>query len=295
MDITELDEADSVEGDLDLKFLKNLMDLFVWPEVARRQAAGQLPTPFGLERFQILMWADEGRKPQVFLNKEVEIVAHVKLTTPDSIAADGSFPLAAIERVNGITPVNEPNAAHATFFQLNGSYHLVCDFTYNRARATDHLKRAEEFLAGAQSEIDARRLSTCVELLWSCAELAAIAILLTVPDPDMLAKKSQNHRVRREKFEAHGKLNFPDHATLFKTTEAHRVPARYLEGEVPDEAELQRLLEDARGLLQYAHRRLRPIGESEDDVHASERASSAVASDPSGLGPRSGVSDATLQ
>lgn len=289
MDITDVDEADSVEDDLEAKFFKNLMDIFVWPEVARRQAAGQLPTPFGLERFQILMWADEGRKSQVLLNEEVEIVAHVKLTTPDSIAADGSVPLAAIERVNRISPVNEPNAAHATFFQLNGSYHLVCDFTYNRARATDRLVRAEEFFAGAQSEIDAGRLSTCVELLWSCAELAAIAILLTVPDPDMLTKKGQNHKARREKFEAHGKLNFPAHATLVKTAEAHRAPARYLEGEVPDEAELRGLLEDARGLIQYAHRRLRPIGEPEDE--ASETASSIV----SGVGLSSGVSGAALQ
>ncbi len=280
MDITATDEGDSIGEALESKFFKNLMDIFVWPEVARRQAVGQLPAPFGLERFQILMWADEGRKPQVLLNEEVTIIAHVKLAAPDLIAADGSVPLAAIERVNRIAPVNEPNAAHATFFQLNGSYHLVCDFTYNRARATDCLVRAEEFFAGAQSEINAGRLSTCVELLWSCAELAATAILLTVPDPDMLTKKSQNHKVRREKFEAHGKLNFPGHASLVKATEVHRAPARYLEGEVPSEGDLRGLLENARGLIQYAHRRLRPIGEPDDD--ASEPAGSAVSDDPGG-------------
>ncbi len=260
MQPSERDTAVDVESH-DL-FLKDLMRLHVWPEVERRQKAGLLPVPFGLKKFQILMWATKERGPKVLLNDEFRILAEATLRRPDAIDPDGSISTEEIERITRIVPVDEPDAAHATFFQLNGAYYFVFDFTYNRSRAEAHLLRAQEFTAAAKSELGAGRSNAAVELLWSGVELAALSILLTHPDPVIMTTKV--HRIRRERFESHGRLNFSAQASLLRDLTELRNSARYLEGPEPSKSEVRRHLRRANKLVQYAQARLHPPGISMD-------------------------------
>jgi len=51
---------------------KHFMDIFITPEVMRRQAIGELPQPVDLRAAQIIFYPD-GKKPTVRINSEVKL------------------------------------------------------------------------------------------------------------------------------------------------------------------------------------------------------------------------------
>ena len=74
----QLFESRDDEEDFARKASKNLLDVFVTPEVTRRQERGELPRPLDLRAAQIIFYAD-GRKPLIRINEEVKAIAKVKL------------------------------------------------------------------------------------------------------------------------------------------------------------------------------------------------------------------------
>ncbi len=57
---------------------RQLMEIFISPEVSRRQEAGELPKPLELHAAQIIFYPD-GRKPEVRINSEAKVIGKVKL------------------------------------------------------------------------------------------------------------------------------------------------------------------------------------------------------------------------
>jgi len=55
-------------------FFEQLMAIYIRPEIARRQAHGQLPVPLALRAAQLICFAD-GRPNLVRLNEEVQAIA----------------------------------------------------------------------------------------------------------------------------------------------------------------------------------------------------------------------------
>ena len=65
-------------GDIFRKAFQNFFDVFITPEVVRRQDVGELPKLLDLHAAQIIFYPD-GRKPEIRINSEVNVIAKIKL------------------------------------------------------------------------------------------------------------------------------------------------------------------------------------------------------------------------
>src|SRR6185437_7914458 len=70
--------ADENVQNFEVKAFQQFMELFVVPELKRRQEAGTLPKPVELTAFQII-WGPDGRERLIRINEEVRVHFVVKL------------------------------------------------------------------------------------------------------------------------------------------------------------------------------------------------------------------------
>lgn len=255
--MTTEERAGGGGSDDDTRFLRDILRLFVKPELERRIERGEVEPPFALERFQVLMWVD--RSAEVRLNDEVQVRVRIRVREGTPLEVGQPVMASDVEGVEVVKPEGEPNAAHATMLKIGDAVYFVFDFTYNRERSEAHLDRAREFLAGAEAELKAGRHNSAVELLWSAGELAGMAFLLTIPDKAILSRKGPLHSMRAAKFDTFGRLNFPERSSLLTDLFTLRKRARYCDpgaGELPDADVLLERVEEVRQTVRYAERRL---------------------------------------
>lgn len=165
------------------------MGIWVLPEIDKRKHEGRLPNNFVLKGTQIIFSLDWGWA-KVRLNEEVKAVAEVEMKTPKNRGK----PIYEHE-VNDIKSIKltdeDSNSAHITLMQFRNNWIIAFDFRYNKKRITSHIEAAKEFLESAKNNLSENRLRPFFEDSFACAELAAKAILLQLPDKEVLhGKKS---------------------------------------------------------------------------------------------------------
>jgi len=172
---------------------QQFMDLYVQPEITRRQEAGEAPTPLTLSRAQIVFSLD-GSPPKVRLNDEVRCVGSAKIKP--GVSKEPGDPIYAHE-LDGFESLDliedERDCGHATFILIGDAWVLSFNFVYNRATSARHIEMAREFCDAARSSLEGGRRRSFLDALFSAAELAAKARLLGwFPDPRF--KKKSSHR-----------------------------------------------------------------------------------------------------
>lgn len=155
--------------------LQQFMDIYVLPEIGRRQELGLLDKPLNLRAAQIIFFPDR-RTPEVRINSEVKAIGEVKLK--DGVTKKPGEAVFESEREGlgkiNLTDEDDPDCGHATMVKLG-------DFRYNKGLSREHIGRAEEFYAAAKFSLDKGNIAACFDNLYSAAELAAKAFLLTIP------------------------------------------------------------------------------------------------------------------
>ncbi len=73
-----MEQQDQSNDEFGKKVFEQFMELFVLPEVKRKQESGELEKPLDLHGAQIIFFPDN-RKPQVRINSEIKGVAEAKL------------------------------------------------------------------------------------------------------------------------------------------------------------------------------------------------------------------------
>jgi len=181
---------------------RQIRDLWIIPELKRRQEAGELSQGFELHAAQVLFFPDE-RKTEVRINNEVQA---------DMEASD-------------------PDCGHITVTRLDDVWKLEWDFRYNKALATKHIEMATQFYQLANLARQRGWFRPFVDTLFSAAELAAKARLLSVY-PDFRRKAS--HKGIKIKYNLWGKLQNvpPEHTTTLNRLTTFRTEARYFEGDL---------------------------------------------------------------
>ena len=206
-----------------------LMNLYVLPEVERRQRAGRATRPFPLRAVQVVFSPDE-RGPLVRLNEEVKCIAGVALKNGvRKIKGDTVFSteVAGLRTVE-LSHQDDPDCGHATALLLDDKWYVSFDFRRNKALASHHVARANEFFATAMLAFSNQHLAPALDALYSAAELAAKAVLLLSPDNSAL-KKSKKHRFVLSRYNAFAKLGYAQpecRSTLNRLAEL-RPEARY--------------------------------------------------------------------
>jgi hypothetical protein len=206
--------------------LQQAFELWVMPEVERRQSAGQLPPNFQLWSAQVVFEVDAPLK--VRLNNEVQAVMKVRVTRAvakgEAVGMNDFSEIESIELTD-----NDPNAGHITIIAHQGVWYITWDTRYNAERIATTIATAKEFIGSSQDNLKASppRLRSFTENLFSAVELLAKAVLLELPDTKIL--NSKTHGLIKSGFNQWSNLGNtePDFADLLNELERMRAPARY--------------------------------------------------------------------
>lgn len=233
---------------------KQFMELFVMPEVKRKQDNGELDRPLDLRGAQIIFFPDD-RKTQVRINSEIVALA-VPKWKPGLSKEEGEpvyeHELESIEDIR-LGGEDDPNCGHVTLLRINGRWSLAFDFRYNRILSKQHIETAEQFYESAEFSFKQGNWSAFIDNLFSAAELSAKSILLSEPDPKFREKAT--HKAIKSKYNRWHQLGNLDtsHRETFNELSDLRGGARYLKGNASiTEAKAKGLLSIVRGMLEDA-------------------------------------------
>jgi uncharacterized protein (UPF0332 family) len=230
--------------------LDQLMNLFVYPEIARRQKVGEIEKPLNLRSAQILFFPD-GRKPLVRINSEIKAIGKVRLRKPRAMNKGDPVREDEIADLDEINRPEEdyPNCGHATLIRIRDRWTIAFDFRLNKALAQKHIAVAYEFLRSAEGCRKSKDWHPFYDNLFNAAELSVRAIFLTMMD------ETSSHRgvsIRFNRFADLGNVD-PEYKKTFNRLYGARDGARYLKGDIPiPEKEAQSILSDVKGLIRRA-------------------------------------------
>lgn len=175
------------------------MDLYVAPEIRRRQEAGELDKSFSLRAVQIIFFPD-GRTPQVRINSEVRAIGKVKLKPRISKEAGEDIFEHEVEglKVINLTEEDDPDCGHATLVRIGDSWVIAFDFRYNKALSAKHINAAKHFWESAEFSFKQRNWAPFFDNLFSASELLATSVLLSMPDPKF--RKKTTHKSIQMKY-----------------------------------------------------------------------------------------------
>lgn len=207
------------------RLMESVMNLWIKPEVVRRQSLGSLPVPFGVRAAQVLLHPDGTHT--VRLNAEVVAIATVELAKPSpGVTAGAPIYQNDIERILRLSPPEEDvkDSGHLTITQDANDWIIAFDTRLNLTKASSLLTAAEEFLGTASYALDGRQLRAAVDLLFSAAELAAKAWIGSL-GADIESKK---HNHVHANFNRYARRNVDSaQVDAFNQLSATRTRARY--------------------------------------------------------------------
>lgn len=240
------------------KVFEQFMDLFVAPEIRRRQETGELDKPLDLRAAQIIFFPN-GRKPQVRINSEVRAIGKVKLKPGISKKVGEDIFGHEVEglKVINLTQEDDPDCGHATLVRIGDSWIIAFDFRYNKALSAKHIEVAKQFWESAEFSFKQRNWAPFIDTLFSAAELAAKSILLSMPDPKF--RKKTRHRVIQRRYNRFADLGNvePVYRKTFNKLSGLRDVARYLKKDTTiSEREARNLLDNVRKMIKDASRRI---------------------------------------
>ena len=236
---------------------EQFMELFVMPEIERRQDVGELEKPLDLRAAQIVFFPDS-RKNQVRINSEIKGLAEVKLKPGISKEAHEDVFEHELESMKFVelSEEDDPDCGHATLLRIGNRWSITFDFRYNKALSRKHIEAAEQFYGAAQYSLEHKGWSAFIDNLFSAAELLARSVLLSNPDPEFREKTS--HKMIKSRYNQWFQLGDLDasHREAFNKLSDLRGGARYLRGDSSiSESDAQRLLDTVGDMMDDARRR----------------------------------------
>jgi uncharacterized protein (UPF0332 family) len=208
-------------------FFKHIAQLYIDPEIEKRQKKNRLPADFVLYAVQVIMNHDAPN--EVRLNEEVCANVIGNFTKP---VTDGEeISLDALENVVDVQLTDrDPNAGHVTLVFHKGTWVGRFDFRYNATRSRGHVAAAREFLDAAATSLQKGHLRSVADNLFSATELMAKGVLL-LHDAMMLAGKS--HGIVHSRFNHWGHWGNvdPRYTSLLNRLASLRGASRYLDKE----------------------------------------------------------------
>jgi len=217
----------------------HVMEIWFEPEIRRRQEQGSAQKPFPLRAAQVIIYPDN-RPHEIRLNEEVQAIGHMKLK--DSVTKNEGDPvyLHELEEVPSIhlPETADPNCGHFTLLLIGDRWYGSFDFRYNKGKASELLAVAEEFFETASAALAAGRLRPAIDNLFSAAELAAKAYVMSTPLPGDSEKKCHGLvHSRFNMFSRHGNIE-SEHRKAFNALANARANARYVQGTFAERPEL---------------------------------------------------------
>ena len=238
------------------RFVSQVMEMWVLPEVRRRQEAGELPKPFGLRAAQVVFDPDRQR-PVVRLNEEVRALADMRLKHGIQRGVGEPVMLGEIEEIRDMQLCQEEDkdCGHITLV-LQGNHGTISfDARMNKDLARRHIAVARDFLETARTCLAQRKWAPFADTLFSAAELLAKATLLSVAAREL--RKKETHRRIHTKLNWWARLGNVDQRfkETFNKLAGLRPGARYLKSDFSlPEKEAEELLATVQEMASEAER-----------------------------------------
>ena len=119
-----------MDDEIKIRVFKQVMELWVLPEIERRKKEKRLEEPFVLRTAQILFSHDKGTQ-KIRLNQEVKAVAKSKAKR--DIKKGEIVYEKDIDNIEDIQLTEQdPNCAHITLVLFKGKWFVSFDFRYNK-------------------------------------------------------------------------------------------------------------------------------------------------------------------
>ncbi len=238
--------------------LNHTLELFVQPEIKRRKEANTLSEPFVLKRAQIIFYSDGKRKNEVRLNSEVKAIVDMKLKSGISKKKGEPIYENEVEGIKELRLTNEddPDCGHITLIQISSKWLISFDLRYNKALAKKHVNSAKQFHELAQFAFNKEYFASCLDCLFSAAELSSRAVLLLEHDPKFRKRTSHGDiSYRYNSFANLGNVDPIFRETLNKLS-SFRARARYFADVPIMPEEIKSYLENVNSMIVDAENRL---------------------------------------
>lgn len=247
-----MSEAVDSEPDSSAALLEQTFDLWVEPELQRR---GVDMGRDGVRKALVIM--APGRRVEILINDEAELVAHVRATRP--IEAGEPITSRDFDKVEGISPFEvDPDAGWICFARVGQQVIIAFDFRRNRARAGRLVERAQEFARTARLAHANGLLGPSIEAAYGAAELAVVGQMLLIDDDP-----PRDHPKRKRWFAGWTELgNAPQaHSRALTALAKRRRAARYAETAINMNAEkLREVLDVVDEMVEHAATAVSPTG-----------------------------------
>jgi hypothetical protein len=237
-------------------FFKNILDLWIYPEINKRLEQGKISKDTEVRSALIIMNPDKNT-PEVRINNEVgaTVITKYKSDKPKKVGElvyeheiDEHL---VIEEIN-----KDPNSAYIILIRVKDLWTIKFDGTWNKARAKQRFDTAKEFYQAAKLCIDNKLLRPFIDNLYSAVELLATSQLLLMADKKYT--KKQTHPATRTRINS-GQYN-PEHKSLYNKLYGLRDAARYLNKDfVYDAKDGIVLLNKVDGIMTYTEKYIQPL------------------------------------
>jgi hypothetical protein len=229
------------------RMFAQVFEIWVKPEIIRRQEAGLIPRPFHVHMAQVVFFPQGGL--EVRLNQEAKATAQMRLK-PGKRNVGDRIKLSDIEDIEILElPEDDIDCGHITVLSIGDRQLITWNGRYNTGTIEKLLTNADEFLATAEDALRAHRWRAFTENLFSAVELIAKSDMISFSDP--LLQKAKSHRTVASTFNRRRKLGGVDsaHVDLLNELYTLRKAARYSTKPFPLEpAAAERMLATARDL-----------------------------------------------
>jgi hypothetical protein len=223
-----------MDEEFSINLINNILELYIFPEIEKRQESHQIPKPFTLKMAQVVLPPLSQKNIEIRLNEEVSAVASIKLK--NGIGKEKGDPVLSTEvaEIVGVefTEDDNPNNAHIFLANIEKKWFLYYDFRYNKSIVKDHISRADEFLNTAEFSKTKQYWGSFIENLFGASELLQKSFLLIFANE--IAMQASSHGPIRSQFYLYlknTKIN-ADFSKTIKELDKLRGPARYLKGEL---------------------------------------------------------------
>lgn len=172
-------------------FFQQVLDLWVRPEIARRQRDGILPNDYNIDKIQILFGINGNDKAVIRLNKEIRALytCRLKPGIHKQITGEPVY-WKEIEDILDmqLTEEDDPDAAHITMILSGKGWKIKFDFRRYKRKAKERYDAAREFLDAARNALNEGHLRAFADTLFSSAELFITSQLFVMSEKEYVLK-----------------------------------------------------------------------------------------------------------
>lgn len=221
------------EAEIAKRLFQQVMDIFIIPEIEKRQLKGDLPVPFEIRKV-LIIFPPDGTERKVRFNDDVNATAEIKVKNGVTKKKGEPVFTHEIQGIGSSQLVDDEDldSGHVLLLNIGTVWLMSFDFRYNKSTSMKYIETADQFIKCAEFGLQNEYIGPFIDNLFSAAELLAHALLMTLSNPKFRATKS--HYIVKSGFNQFTHLGNSriEYAKAINRLAALRSKGRYLHGRV---------------------------------------------------------------